>query len=100
MLLCPLMAVLSLTAFMRTITHASIDSVQRFGNLTVWSGTVFVATIVFAFATIMAAWSVATARLELVRPPVRWFSVIVSLALVIGLVYLAYWGVIGLRTWA
>ena len=100
MLLCPLIAVLSLTAFVRTITHASIDSVQRFGNLTVWSGTVFVTTIVFAVATLLGAWSVATARSELVRRPVLWFSAIVSVALVIALGYLTYWGIIGLRTWA
>jgi hypothetical protein len=36
----------------------------------------------------------------LVRPGVRWFSIVVSAALVAGLVYLAYWGVIGVRTWA
>ena len=76
------------------------DLIQRFGNLTIWSATLFLSTIVFAVATIMGAWSAATARPELVRRPVRWFSVIVSLALMIALAYLAYWGVIGLRTWA
>ena len=48
----------------------------------------------------MGAWTAATARAELVRRQVRWFSAIVSLALVIGLACLAYWGFIGLRTWA
>jgi hypothetical protein len=31
---------------------------------------------------------------------VRWYSGIVSVALLIALIYLAWWGIIGLRTWA
>jgi CubicO group peptidase (beta-lactamase class C family) len=100
MRLYPLVAVLSLIAFVVTFIRGSADVIQRFGNLTPWSAAVFLATIVFAAATIMGAWSAATARPELVRRPVRWSSAIVSVALVTALVYLAYWGIIGLRTWA
>jgi len=35
-----------------------------------------------------------------VRPGVRSFSRVVIMALLIFAVYLAYWGIIGLRTWA
>jgi hypothetical protein len=35
-----------------------------------------------------------------VRPGVRRFSLIVTLALLVAGAYLAYWGIIGLRTWA
>jgi len=100
MRLYPLLAVLSLIPFEVTSKLRVGDLIQRFGNLTIWSATLFLSTIVFAVATILGAWSAATARPELVRRPVRWFSVIVSLALMIALAYLAYWGVIGLRTWA
>jgi CubicO group peptidase (beta-lactamase class C family) len=100
MRLYPLLAVLSLIAFVTTFMVGSADAIQRFGNLTPWSATVFLSTIVFAGATILGAWSAATSRQELVRRTVRWFSVIVSFALVIALAYLAYWGIIGLRTWA
>jgi hypothetical protein len=31
---------------------------------------------------------------------VRWHSIVVTSALLIAVVYLAYWGVIGMRTWA
>jgi hypothetical protein len=35
-----------------------------------------------------------------VRPAVRRFSTIVTVALLVALAYFAYWGMIGLRTWA
>jgi hypothetical protein len=57
-------------------------------------------TLVFALAT-LASFFVAVRRPEEgVRRGVRWFSLIVSLALVIAVSYLAYWGIIGVRTWA
>jgi high-affinity Fe2+/Pb2+ permease len=37
---------------------------------------------------------------EGVRSGVQRFSLIVSVALVIAAAYLAYWGIIGVRTWA
>ena len=37
---------------------------------------------------------------EAVRRSVRRFSLIVTVALLVAAVYLAYWGIIGLRTWA
>jgi hypothetical protein len=40
------------------------------------------------------------ARAQEVRRGVRWYSTAVILALLIAAVYLAYWGFIGLRTWA
>jgi hypothetical protein len=31
---------------------------------------------------------------------VRWYSIAVTLGLLIAAAYLAYWGMIGIRTWA
>jgi hypothetical protein len=100
MRLYPLAAVLSLIACMMIFTSSGNDYINRLGHLTPWSAGLFLTTLAFAATTIMGAWSVATAPPALVRPAVRWFSIVVSVALMIGLAYLAYWGVIGVRTWA
>jgi hypothetical protein len=96
----PLAAVLSLVACMMIFSSAGNDFVNRLGHLTPWSAGLFLTTLAFAALTIMGAWSAATAPPLLVRSAVRWFSIVVSAALVTGLIYLAYWGVIGVRTWA
>lgn len=96
----PLVAVLSLGAFVAVIILSSEDLIQRMGNLTVWSAAVFLATIVFAIATVASAIACWRARTGTVRKGVRRFSMMVSAALLIAVVYLAYWNVIGLRTWS
>lgn len=96
----PLVAVLSLGAFVAVIILSSEDLAQRMGNLTVWSAAVFLATIVFALATVASAIACWRARTGTVRKGVRRFSMVVSAALLIAVVYLAYWNVIGLRTWS
>lgn len=96
----PLAAVLSLVAFVATFMMAGSDLLMRLGHVTAWSVTIFLATIAFAAASILAAWSAAMGRREGVRRGVRWFSGVVSVALLIAVAYFAYWGLIGLRTWA
>jgi hypothetical protein len=96
----PLAAVLSLVACIMIFNSSGNDYINRLGHLTPWSGGLFLTTLGFAVATIMGAWSAATAPRSLVRPAVLWFSIIVSAALVTALAYFAYWGVIGVRTWA
>ena len=100
MRLYPLAAVLSLIACMMIFSASGNDFINRLGHLTPWSAGLFFTTLAFAATTIMGAWSVATVPSALVRPAVRWFSIAVSLALMIALAYFAYWGVIGVRTWA
>ncbi|MGA8343831.1 MAG: hypothetical protein WB781_18000, partial [Candidatus Sulfotelmatobacter sp.] len=96
----PLLAVLSLMAFVVIFITASSDLIDRLGNLTVWSASLWAVTLVFALAA-LASFFVALRRpQEGVRRGVRRFSLIVSLALVIAAAYLAYWGIIGVRTWA
>ena len=95
----PLIAVLSLVLFEATYMLGSTDGILSFGNLTLTSAMIFFSTVVFAIATIMGVWSVAAAQPQVVRRPVRWFSGIVSVALMIALTYFAYWGIIGVRTW-
>lgn len=95
----PLLAVLCLVAFLLIFTISGDDMLMRFGNLTVWSAMIFVTTILFAVTSILGGWYAFTARQEGVRRGVRSFSRIVTAGLLVAVVYFAYWGIIGLRTW-
>ena len=93
----PLIAVLSLAGAVALIAVSGPDIITRMGDLTVWSGSVFVLTLVFAVAAVLSV--VAVWRGQEVRRWVKRYSAAMALALVIATAYLAYWGVIGLRTW-
>lgn len=100
MRLWPLISVLSLIAFVGIIILCSDDLINRLGNLTGWSVAVYVTTVVFAIGALASAISSWRAPVETVRRGVRRFSLVVTLALLLAAAYLAYWGIIGLRTWA
>ena len=100
MRLWPLVAVLSLVAFVGIFIACSSDLIDRLGNATVWSEALFLTTIVYAAAVLVSLVSWLRAPQEGVRPSVRMFSRLVILALLIAALYLAYWDIIGLRTWA
>ena len=96
----PLMAVLSLVGVVVVFMMTADDLIDLMGNLTNWSAAVFFLTIVFAAASTMSAVALWRANRKEVRRSVHIYSSMVTLALLIATVYLAYWGVIGLRTWA
>jgi hypothetical protein len=100
-LLWPLIAVLSLLSIVVVCILSDMDvAIERLGNLTIWSFTLFLATIAFSgasIASLIALWR--TPKHE-VRGVVHLYSTIITIALVITTVYFAYWGVLGLRTWA
>lgn len=100
MRLWPLIAVLSLAAFVVLFMVSSSELIDRLGNLTVWSFGMFLATLVFALAVLASVVSLMLAPADAARRGVRRFSVLVTTGLVIAAIYLAYWGIIGLRTWA
>ena len=100
MRLWPLISVLSLIAFVGIFILCSEDLINRMGNLTGWSAALFLTTVVFALAALAGAISLWRAPLETVRRGVRRYSLVVTLALLLAAAYLAYWGIIGLRTWA
>ena len=99
MRLWPLVAVLSLIVMVAVVVVSSDDFIGRMGNLTVWSFTVSCTTLLFAIASVASVFFSWRGK-EGVRPLVRKFSLLVSLALLIATIYLAYYGVIGMRTWA
>ncbi len=63
----PLIAVLSLIAVVVIFSAASDDLIPRMGNLTVWSASFFLATVLYAIATLAGAVSLWRAPKEGVR---------------------------------
>jgi CubicO group peptidase (beta-lactamase class C family) len=100
MRLWPLLAVLSLLLCVAIFNAAGNDLIARMGHLTIWSAALFLATLAYAIASVAAAVALWRARNREVRSGVRRYSIAVTLALLIAAAYLAYWGLIGLRTWA
>lgn len=96
----PLVAVLSLIAIVVIFILCGDDLISRMGNLTAWSAAFFSATIGFAVAAVASAIALWRAPAQTVRRGVRRYSIAVTVALLIATAYLAYWGIIGLRTWA
>jgi CubicO group peptidase (beta-lactamase class C family) len=97
----PLIAVLSLIGFVVVLQLASMrDAIALLGNLTGWSVALFLATVLFAMASVASAVALWRAPQADVRRGIRGYSIAVTPALLITSAYLAYWGIIGLRTWA
>jgi hypothetical protein len=96
----PLVAVLSLAAVVVLFMLGSDDLITRFGNLTAWSLAFCLATAIYALASLASAVALWRAPRQAVRSGVRWYSIAVTLGLLIAAAYLAYWGMIGIRTWA
>jgi len=100
MRLWPLIAVLSLVAIVVIFMLSSNDLISRMGNLTVWSLAFCLASVAYGVASVASGVALWRAPKQEVRRWVRRFSTVVILALLIAAAYLAYWGVIGIRTWA
>lgn len=97
----PLIAALSLIGFAVVVQLASAgDPLARLGSLTGWSVALLLATVLFALASAASVFVLWRAPKAGVRRSVRGYSMAVALALAIVTVYLAYWGIIGVRTWA
>lgn len=100
MRLWPLIAVFSLMGIVGLFIACSSDLIMRLGQLTGWSFTLFLMTLLFAGASIASTISLWRSPKQGVRTGVRVYSIIVTAALMIATTYLTYWGIIGLRTWA
>jgi CubicO group peptidase (beta-lactamase class C family) len=96
----PFIAVLSLVSGIVICIGASDLFIELMGNRTSWSFSLFLATIIFACASVASVIALWYAPRQGVRGGVRLYSTIVTIALMITTAYLAYWGIIGLRTWA
>ncbi len=96
----PLIAALSLLAFVGIFMGASADLIGRLGNFTFWSFGLFLTTLLFAFASLAGAQALWIARKREIRAGVRRFSILATSALLVATAYFLYWGVIGMRTWS
>jgi CubicO group peptidase (beta-lactamase class C family) len=92
----PLVAVLSLIVSVSLWTSAGNNEL---GRLTAWSLGLFFSTLAFGAASVASAVSLWLGWKREIRRSVRWFSAAVTTGLSIAAVYLAYWGIIGIRTW-
>jgi hypothetical protein len=80
--------------------YARAGNAASLGNLTIWSFGIFLTTLIFGVASMASGVVLWLARKHEIRRSVRWFSIAVTSALLIATAYLAYWGVIGIRTWS
>ncbi len=96
----PLACVLSLLACVILFALSNHDPIPRLGNLTPWSAGICATTIAFAALALGGGIAVWRAPRDGVRRGVKWFSAAVTIALLIAAVYLGFWGIIGMRTWA
>ena len=99
MRLWPLIAALSYLMIVGIINATSSDRIAILGNLTVWSLGLNLATWLYALAVLMALLALWRARKKEIRKFVRRFSIAATTGLAIAAIYLAYWGMIGLRSW-
>jgi hypothetical protein len=98
----PLFGVLCLASAFALIVLASLDVdafFARLGKMTVWSVAIWALTLLFAVGAVGGLVQLFPARKWPIRRLVYVHALLVSLANVIVLLYLAYWGIIGLRTW-
>jgi CubicO group peptidase (beta-lactamase class C family) len=100
MRLWPLFAVLSLLAFIQIFKLSSSDLLNRLGSVTGYSVGLFLTSLLFALFSLLSLLALWKARKQPIRGYVRWFSIAVASVLVIATAYLAWWGVIGIRTWS
>jgi len=95
----PLIAMLSLVAFIAIFIISANDIIGRLGAVSLWSLGIFVTSLAFAGASLLSAITAWRLPVEGVRRSVRTYSIVVSSALILAAAYFAYWGIIGLRTW-
>jgi glucan phosphoethanolaminetransferase (alkaline phosphatase superfamily) len=98
----PLVAVLSLAGADYLLSQCNdypIYCLARLASPTCWSVGLCALTVLFALASLFSALAVWRAQKQQVRRWVRIYSAVVSLALLVASSYLAYWGLIGFRSW-
>jgi hypothetical protein len=90
-----LFAIEPLAVFMSTS-----NEIQLFGKMTFWSVSIYLLTWLFAVTSILALVHAVRHRSSPIHRGVRIHSMLASIGSMIMMLYLLYWGVIGLRTWA
>jgi hypothetical protein len=96
----PLVSVIGMMASGVVLQMASDDPIAKLGNVTAWSVALSITTVMIAAAAVASVVALWRTPREAVRASVRRFSLGVTVALLLVSAYLAYWGVVGIRTWS
>jgi CubicO group peptidase (beta-lactamase class C family) len=95
----PVVSLASLTGAVALFAVSGDDLLQRFGKPTVWSVGFCVLTWAFALTAVLGLVLTLRARGSGVPPGVYAHALAITLANTVVAAYLAYWGVIGFRSW-
>ena len=95
----PLLAVLSAMAFVGILFAGRDDLIARLGRPTAWSMALCASTWAFALFSGLGLMAVLRARRSEMNAFIYIHSLVVSVLLSVATVYLACFGMIGLRTW-
>jgi len=79
---------------------ANGNALQLFGKPTFWSVSFWLLTWLFAVTSVLALVQAVRHRSSSIHRGVRVHSMLASIGSMAVMLYLVYWGVIGLRTWA
>ncbi len=96
----PLAAVVCFAALVVLLIAASADAIPRLGKVTGWSLALTALSVLFAFFSLLGLGLAWRAPAQEMNRWARAYCVALSLANVTVAAYLAYWGWIGIRTWA
>jgi CubicO group peptidase (beta-lactamase class C family) len=96
----PLLAVLSLAAIPLILMGLGEDSVVRLGQATRWSVGLTLATSAFGLFSAASLWVAVRADRAGMNRFAYFHSLGVSLMFALATLYLGFWGIIGIRTWA
>lgn len=95
----PLLAVLSVLAFISILILSGDDLFSRLGHRTVWSFSLFLSSWAFAAFSVLGLVAAVRVRRSEINRWVLVHSLAASTLFCIATVYLACFGVIGIRTW-
>jgi len=95
----PLLAILSFAVAEVPIVFIGEDVIVKLGRITPWSLTFTFSTAAFALFAVLGLVDALRRRNADIRRLVWWHSLVTSLFLTIVAAYMAYWGVIGYRSW-
>ena len=96
----PLLAALAMGAYVVTLIVAAADPIGRLGTRTPWSVSLWMLSVSFALVSVLAVVVAFRADRSAMRRGVWWLSMLASATFAVVALYLAYWGLIGWRTWA
>jgi CubicO group peptidase (beta-lactamase class C family) len=95
----PLAAALAFALVTTLSALSGEDAISRLGMVTPWSIGVFLGTLVFPLASLVGYLAAVRASAAAVGRGVRNFALGVGVLNVLVTLYLAWWGIIGWRTW-